>query len=104
MSNAPTTPQTTAHIEVVYALPREQLVKQVPWHETMTVLEAIHASHLQESYPDMVIADGKIGIFGKAVKLSQPLKPTDRVEIYRPLMNDPKEMRRRKAESAKGET
>jgi hypothetical protein len=49
---------------------------------------------------ELDIADGRVGIFGKAVKLSQVLKSGDRVEIYRPLLNDPKEARRRKAAEA----
>ncbi len=90
----------TKWIDVIYALPREQKVKSLPWQEGITVGEAISASRIQENYPEMQIADGKVGIFGKAVKLSQILKPNDRIEIYRPLLNDPKEMRRRKAMEA----
>jgi putative ubiquitin-RnfH superfamily antitoxin RatB of RatAB toxin-antitoxin module len=84
-------------IEVIYALPRQQTVKSVTWREGLTVAEAITASGLNEIYPDLTIADNRVGIFGKTVKLSQLLKPMDRVEIYRPLLNDPKELRRRKA-------
>jgi putative ubiquitin-RnfH superfamily antitoxin RatB of RatAB toxin-antitoxin module len=88
-------------IDIIYALPSTQTVKQIKWHEGITVAEAIQASQIQESHPEMQIADGKVGIYGKAVKLSQALKPTDRIEIYRPLVNDPKEMRRKKAEAEK---
>lgn len=88
-------------IDVIYALPNAQTVKQTPWYEGITVGDAIQASQIQETHPEMQIADGKVGIYGKAVKLSQSLKATDRIEIYRPLINDPKEMRRRKAEAEK---
>jgi hypothetical protein len=87
-------------IEVVYALPHQQwlIEEQVPLGST--VGEALSHSKIHALVAELDIADGRVGIFGKAVKLSQVLKSGDRVEIYRPLLNDPKEARRRKAAEA----
>lgn len=87
-------------IEVAYALPEQQwlLVEQVP--EGCSVGEALLASRLHQELPELVFEDGKVGIFGKAVKLSQPLRAGDRIEVYRPLLVDPREARRRKAAQA----
>jgi hypothetical protein len=84
-------------VEVVYALPREQIVIEEQVVQGSTVGEVLSASKIHARVPELHIADGKVGIFGKAVKLSQTLKSGDRIEIYRPLINDPKEARRRKA-------
>jgi putative ubiquitin-RnfH superfamily antitoxin RatB of RatAB toxin-antitoxin module len=84
----------TINIEVVYALPDEQtlLKKEVP--EGTTVLEGIQASGLLEKFPALDVSAHKLGIFGKLTK-------QDRIEIYRPLIADPKEVRRRRAEEGK---
>lgn len=87
-------------IEVVYALPRQQLVVQEQVAQGVTVGEALATSKIHAQVPELQVADGKVGIFGKAVKLSQVLKAGDRIEIYRPLLTDPKEARRRKAAEA----
>jgi len=84
-------------IEVVYALPREQTVMREQVKEGTSVGDALAVSKIHAQVPELQVADGKVGIFGKAVKLSQILKAGDRIEIYRPLINDPKEARRRKA-------
>lgn len=89
-------------IEVAYALPetRELIVLSVP--AGTTVMEAIELSGLREKYPDIEPGGcNKIGIFGKLCKLEQQLQAGDRVEIYRPLKADPKEVRRRLAAEGK---
>jgi hypothetical protein len=85
------------NVEIVYALPRQQIVVEEQVALGSTVGDVLKTSKIHGQVPDLHIADGKVGIFGKAVKLSQPLKSGDRIEIYRPLINDPKEARRRKA-------
>lgn len=89
------------NIEVVYALPNEQalLKKSVP--EGTTVMQAIEASGLMEKYPALDLAAHKLGIFGKLTKADAVLRDKDRIEIYRPLIADPKEVRRKRAEEGK---
>lgn len=84
-------------IEVAYALPMEQylLSERVPLGTT--VGEALAQSAIHQQVANLEIIDGRVGVFSKVVKLSQLLKQGDRIEIYRPLINDPKEARRRKA-------
>ncbi len=91
----------TINIEVVYALPDEQtlLKKEVP--EGTTVLEGIQASGLLEKFPALDVSAHKLGIFGKLTKPDTVLRDKDRIEIYRPLIADPKEVRRRRAEEGK---
>ena len=88
-------------IEVVYALPTEQtLLKKVVEADT-TVAEAVQASGILQKYPQIDLATSKLGIFGKLVKPDTALRDRDRIEIYRPLIADPKEVRRRRAEEGK---
>lgn len=89
------------NIEVVYALPAEQtlLKKSVP--AGTTVMAGIQASGLLNKYPDLDISAHKLGVFGKLSKADAVLREGDRIEIYRPLLADPKEVRRRRAEEGK---
>ncbi len=84
-------------IEVAYALPREQFLIQEQVAEGTTIEQALQHSSIHQLVPHLEIIDGKVGIFGKVAKMSQVLKEGDRIEIYRPLVNDPKEARRRRA-------
>jgi len=88
-------------IEVVYALPNEQFLirKSVP--DGTTVAEAIQASGILDKHPEIDLDKNKLGIFGKLTKLDSALRDKDRVEIYRPLIADPKEIRRKRAEEGK---
>ena len=88
-------------IEVVYALPAEQtlLKKSVP--VGTTVMEGIKLSGLLDKFPDLDLSQHKLGIFGKLTKEDAVLRDKDRIEIYRPLIADPKEVRRRRAEEGK---
>lgn len=88
-------------IEVVYALPTEQCVFTSVFNQAVTVQEAIDASGVLERYPEIDLAFNKVGVYGRLVKLDSALKDKDRVEIYRPLIADPKEIRRIRAEKAK---
>ena len=87
-------------IEVAYATPEQQAIVALNMPKDATVAQAITASGLLNQFPEIDGADIKAGIFGSVCKLDQPLKPGDRVEIYRPLRHDPKEARRQRA--AKG--
>lgn len=90
-------PTNSITIELIYALPDEQelLVIQAPLGST--VEQAIAISGILEKYPEIDLANTKVGIFSKVSKLNEALRDGDRIEIYRPLIADPKEMRRKKA-------
>ncbi len=89
------------NIEVVYALPHEQVLLKLKLPQGATVAEAIAASGVVERHPEIDLAQSKVGIFGKLTKTDAVLRDRDRVEIYRPLIADPKEVRRKRAEEGK---
>lgn len=89
------------NVEVVYALSQEQAMLQLQVPEGATVAEAVHASGIVEKYPEIDLTKNKLGIFGKLSKSDTILRDRDRVEIYRPLIADPKEVRRKRAEEGK---
>ena len=90
------------HIEVAYALPGQQTVVQVAVPADATLEDAIRASGLLEQYPEIEPGKkNKVGVFGKLGKLGDSLHPGDRVEIYRPLIADPKEVRKKRAAAGK---
>lgn len=89
------------NIEVVYALPHEQNLLRLQLPQGATVEAAIKESGLLEKYPEIDLAKNKLGIFGKLTKADAALRDKDRVEIYRPLIADPKEIRRQRAEEGK---
>ncbi len=89
-------------VEVAYALPTKQLIKRLDISLGTTAIEAVTISNIAGEFKELIIDDDlKLGIFGKAVAHSHPLAKGDRVEIYRPLKIDPKEVRRQRAEAAK---
>ena len=89
------------HIEVVYGLPHKQKLLSLPVSKGATVEQAILESGILAIFPEIDLNENKVGIWNKAVKLSQTLEDLDRIEIYRPLIADPKEVRKRRAEKAK---
>ncbi|SHH73300.1 RnfH family protein [Ferrimonas marina] len=90
-------------VEVVYALPDSAFLKKVHVPVGSDVEAAIEASGVLLLHPEIDLAKQKVGIFSRTVKLGQPLKAGERVEIYRPLLADPREVRKRRAEKAKQE-
>lgn len=90
-------------VEVCYALPDAQTLITVKLKPDATVEEAIMHSEVLEKHPEIDLKTNKVGVFGKLTKLDTPLQPGDRVEIYRPLIADPKESRRQKAAADKGD-
>lgn len=88
-------------VEVTYALPEQQRLLLVQVHDGATVEDAIKASGLLEKFPEIDLSKNKVGIFSKLVKLGDSVRDRDRVEIYRPLIADPKEVRRKRAEEGK---
>lgn len=93
--------QTEITVEVAYALPTEQLIVPVNVQNGATAEQAILASGIIKKFPEIDLAVNKIGIFGKMTKLDTPLRHLDRVEIYRPLIADPKEVRKQRAADGK---
>lgn len=85
-------------VEVVYAKPEQQLLIPLEVTRGTTVVEAVKLSGLLEKFPEISLDDAKLGIFGKLTKPDQVLVEKDRVEIYRPLIADPKDSRRKRAE------
>lgn len=85
-------------VEVVYALPEKQYQRVVTLEEGSTVEQAIVASGLLELRRDIDLSRNKVGVFSRPVKLGDTLQEGDRVEIYRPLIAHPKELRRQRAE------
>lgn len=88
-------------IEIIYALPEEQELLELEVDSGCTLEQAVKASGILNKYPQIDLEVNKVGIFGKATKLEQELREGDRIEIYRPLIADPKEVRRRKAAQSK---
>ena len=88
-------------IEVAYALPQKQELVQLDLPAGSTVLRAIEASGLVQKYPEIDLAKNKVGVYGKLAKLDAALRNRDRVEIYRPLIADPKEVRKKRAGGGK---
>ena len=88
-------------VAVVYALPAVQTVLRLRVAMGATAEQAIRQSGLMERYSDIDLATARIGIFGKTVTLNASLNAGDRVEIYRPLVVDPKEVRRRRVKLKK---
>lgn len=90
-------------VEVAYALPEKQVVLLVKVDPDTTVSQAIEKSGILEQFPEIELAGAnKVGIYGKLAKLDAVVKDKDRIEIYRPLIADPKEIRRKRAEEGKG--
>lgn len=88
-------------VEVAYALPTEQLIVPIKVRAGITAEQAIKASGILSKFPEIDLATNKIGIFGKLSRLDVELRHLDRVEIYRPLIADPKEVRKQRAADGK---
>lgn len=88
-------------VEIAYALPAAQVLRKLELDAGATVEDVIRRSGLLEEFPEIDLAVNKVGIFSKLVKLDEVVRDRDRVEIYRPLIADPKEVRRKRAEAGK---
>lgn len=89
------------HIEVVYALAHEQTLLKLDVPAGTTLIEGVKLSGIANKYPEIDLAKSKFGIFSKLSKADVVLREKDRIEIYRPLIADPKEVRRKRAEEGK---
>ena len=88
-------------VEIAYALPEEQVIISIKVPTIFNVQQAIEKSGIQKKFPSIDLSKNKVGIFGKKTTLDHVLKNRDRIEIYRPLILDPKEMRRKRAAKKK---
>lgn len=88
-------------IEIVYALLHKQKIYVLEVEEGTTVRQAVLSVPVLEDFPEADIEGCKLGIFGKMVPDKQILREGDRVEIYRPLIADPKEVRKQRAAAGK---
>jgi len=80
-------------VEVAYALPAQQIIISLCVPPTSTVQTAIELSGILTQFPEINLNHNKVGIFGQLVALSQTVQAGDRIEIYRPLLIDPKQAR-----------
>ncbi len=89
----------TGHIavEVAHARPEKQVLLSLEVPAGTTVGQAIELSGIRQAFPDLEVDPARLGIFGQKAGLEQVLRDGDRVEIYRPLIADPKEARRKRA-------
>lgn len=90
-------PDDNLQIELVYAFPDAVFRRHLSLPAGSLVADAIRASGLEQSFPELAGASLQVGIYSRRVKPDTPLRDGDRVEVYRPLRLDPKEARRRRA-------
>lgn len=88
-------------VEVAYALPEKQEIIMLEVEPGATAQETVERSDIAKKFPGLQIEGAKLGIFGKAIKSDYTMQAGDRVEIYRPLIADPKEVRKKRAAEAK---
>ena len=90
-------------IEVVYGLPDRQTLLNVNVDVGSTIAEAIEASGILSTHKEIDLKENKVGIWNKTKKPTEVVEAGDRIEIYRPLIADPKAVRKRRAEQAKAD-
>lgn len=88
-------------VEVVYAYPDKFFLKKIELDQVLSVQNVILQSGVLEKYTEIDLRENKVGVFSRTVKLTDMVEDGDRIEIYRPLIADPKEMRRKRAEKNK---
>lgn len=88
-------------IEVIYATLKQQKLIKLMVDESSTIQQCIEQSGVLQQFPEIDLEETKVGIFSQVKPLDFVVSEGDRIEIYRPLMADPKAERRKKAEAAK---
>lgn len=86
------------HVEVAYAREDVQVILGLDVPQGTTLEQAIQQSGILDRFPEIDLDKNKVGVFGKISKRDAILRENDRVEIYRPLIADPKASRRKRAE------
>jgi len=87
-------------VEVAYAMRGEQVLLRLEMEDGATARGAVERSGILQRFPQIDLARATLGIFGKIVAPDARLRDGDRVEIYRPLLTDPKDARRQRAQRA----
>jgi len=90
-------------VDVIYALPTQQKVISVSVLPGTSAIDIVCQSNMVSFFPEIDLETVKLGVFSNVVKHDQVILPGQRVEIYRPLIADPKDVRRRRADKAKDE-
>jgi uncharacterized protein len=83
-------------IEIVYAQPQHSIIKALRVAPGSTIADALAAAAADPDFFGVDLANAPVGIFGRVARRDQPLKDGDRIEIYRPLMEEPKLARRKR--------
>ena len=89
------------NVEVAYATPEKQVIRAVNVDAGTTIGAAIVQSGIMMDFPELELEGAAVGLFGKAAAMTTVLSDGERVEIYRPLIADPKEVRRKRAAEGK---
>lgn len=89
--------QDALQVYVIYATPQDEFIHPMRVAPGTTIGQAIEASGVLEQFPEINLVTQPVGIYGKKKALDTVLRERDRVEIYRPLLADPKESRRKRA-------
>lgn len=92
--------EATIDIEVVYGVAHKQKLMAITVASGSTVEQAVIESGMMTLFKEIDLSVNKVGIWNRAVKLTDEVCDLDRIEIYRPLIADPKEVRKRRAEKA----
>ena len=100
MSDQQENPQKIV-VEVVYAYPDKVFLKKLELDHPLSIQNVILQSGVLQKYTEIDLRENKIGIFSRPAKLTDMVENGDRIEIYRPLLADPKEIRRKRAEQQK---
>lgn len=88
-------------VEVLFAYPDKVFLKKMELDQPLSVQNVILQSGVLQKFTEIDLRENKVGIFSRPVKLTDLVEDGDRIEIYRPLIADPKEMRRKRAEGKK---
>jgi hypothetical protein len=94
-------PSEMFQIEVAYGLPQKQQLITLNVESGITVEQAILKSGILSIFPEIDLSKNAVGIWNRMAKLTDTVSNGDRIEIYRPLIADPKEVRKKRAEQAK---
>lgn len=90
-------PDDKTYIEIAYATPHKQIILEMEVDPATSPREAVIQSDIDDYFPEIDKQNCDIGIFGKVVKPDHVLESGDRIEIYRPLIADPKQVRKQRA-------
>lgn len=101
MTSENTSGSETINVEVAYAKPDTQVIIPLTVNLGTTIEQAIRQSGILKTFPEIDLSVNRVGIFSKLGKLDQTLREKDRVEIYRKLIADPKEVRKQRAAQGK---